>query len=387
MKIKQINASVDTKQFPRIYKNMEADLAAFYSNAEMDENKQPIAYTTTNGGIKIYFQKYYTIDLWGWSGLSWWFNELNKRKKDNQKIQLFKNIYLDQKLCLRRIQDGQQISGKSFFDKYQQLEDKNELKIGLFIFNDLASFYQIDEEKDGVFNQEKLFIGLQWNPNLRETLKTLRHQFVHALDYLTSLVVGENIKKLKNYIDINTVVCSQCNGSGKINGEKCTNCNGTGFKMNQHTHVKNKIYSDPRLLTWDENRYTQYQSYFNQIIFEIEDIIRFFSTQDCLWRFHQFGIDTPEILLYFCYLFQYNFKKRTPITKSFIQERLLSLGYENLVQYIKYLSNYNAHKQLAKTIKSLKSASSRTYRHTMNRIYSEFSNNYFKDTQISKQIL
>ena len=63
-------ASLDITQMPNVYKKIYDDLMQF---------DEPIDYIEKRGNV--YFNKIYQIDLYGWSGLQRFYNNLEKIKK------------------------------------------------------------------------------------------------------------------------------------------------------------------------------------------------------------------------------------------------------------------------------------------------------------------
>lgn len=394
-------ANINIQEYPSVYHKMKNDLITFFNKHKKTGPKVIAYYKDTLKAT--YFLKYYPIDLYGWSGLQEWFNNLNKRKLSKDTLELFKNIYLDPTLCLRRIQDSQakELVSDNFWNFRKNLNymnqyqidrinrkikqpskklknDENQMKLCLAIVPEWRA--------GGQYKQQDLLIIIEWNNNLKNMLQTLTHQFTHFLDHITGQVSEQNFEKLKDqlkkYVDINSVTCDQCNGTGEINGVTCNQCKGYGYRMKQHIYTPDNQHKKNTINTTDLIE-TEYAPVLSEILHhQMQQYI-----SDCIFYFQQHDVFTPEMLLYFSYLFQYNFKNNNEITRLDIKDKLKELHEEKVLSCFEYLSNFNTHKQLKDDLNNMKKESPQSYSYTMKAIYNKFKNYYFVDTELSKKIL
>ena len=381
--MKTIISSIDTVKLPAVYFDIRKDVLNFFNTHKNEEELKSIGFDKNRGNI--YFFKQYQLDLWGWSGLDNWFNGLLKRKIDSNTLRLFDHIYLDPKLCLRRIQDvdyekfeklekqiEEQVEKYQFNDEQkqellkdkkqtlkdqflenfwksnkQQNSDNNQMKMSVMICDEISSTIGI---AIGKYQQQQMMITLSyWQlvDKLSQIKKTLVHQFVHFLDHLTGLIIKENIDQLVQHEDV-FLPKSADKQLYKSQTQK-----------EQHELKQNK----------------QYYAELQQLSLQLDQICR-----DYAFRFKEYDAPGDEILLYYCYLTKYNLNKKQSLDRKKLETLLISKGQEKLVELFRYLSIQSDHQQFYDQITMLG-------KEAIVELYNRYKSIYFVNTQLSKEIL
>ena len=402
--MKTIISSIDTVKLPAVYFDIRKDVLDFFNTHKNKEELKPIGFNKNRGNI--YFFKQYQLDLWGWSGLDNWFNGLLKRKIDSSTLKLFDHIYLDPQLCLRRIQDvdyekfenlekqieeqvekqvekykfkdkakqelfkakakqkllkkKKQILRDQFLEKFwnsnkQQNSDNNQMKMAVMICDEIPTNQKSKNSREiiteiGKYQQQQMMITLSyWQlvDKLSQIKKTLVHQFVHFLDHLTGLIIKENINQLVQHEDVFLPKSADKQLYKSSNQKK------------QHEQKQNK----------------QYYAELQQLSLQLDQICR-----DYAFRFKEYDAPGDEILLYYCYLTEYNLNKKQSLDREKLETLLISKGWKKLVDLFKYLSDQSDHENFYNEITELG-------KEAIVELYNRYKSIYFVDTQLSREIL
>lgn len=281
-------ASLDITQMPNVYKKIYDDLMQF---------DEPIDYIEKRGNV--YFKKIYQIDLYGWSGLQRFYNNLEKIKKLKQHddIAVINRVVLNPNLCVRILSDQQ---AKQYWQKdfHYRTSKGIPFEIMVMVCDDVS-------QAKGFYDQKEAILFIK-NDSLKEMRFVLKHQFVHVLDHITAMVFKRNCDKLIENADF------------------------TIGKSDKLIKTPNKKHQSVDL--WDvyNKEKQQYSASFAQIV----DMIQQDFIKD-LWQFsYHYGVKTELFNVLFSYITSFNILTKTIIpNKKIIMNKLKQIQTEDFLCY------------------------------------------------------
>ena len=295
----KIASELDITQMPNIFRVIQNDIKS---------SKLQVQQETSKYG-NIYFNKDYNVNLYGWSGLQRFYNNLEKIKKLKQHddIAVINRVVLDPTLCVRILNKQQ---AKQFWQKdfnYRSTAGKP------FSVSVVICDYVFDAK--GFYNQADQVILIQ-KSDIKNMINTLHHQFVHVLDHVTAITLKQNCDKLIQNADF-------------------TPPKGNGIDDSHLFKTPNDDGKDVDLYDVYNTSTQQYSSSFIDFVNQLKkDFI-----EDMIYRHRQFYVEDISNVL-FSYITQYNVLKNTLIDRNVIIQKLKQIQektnklYYDLFEYI-----------------------------------------------------